>query len=265
MMSWGSSGPPLQGKVAVVTGSSRGIGRAIARRLARDGALVVVNYVANADAASEVVSGIEASGGEAFAVGADVSSKAGIHALFATCDAELRARRGDNGIDILVNNAGAGRFGGPADTTEEIFDLVFAADVKGPFFVTQAAIPRLRDGGRVITISSGRSKRPTASTAAYCMAKAAVDTHIVMLAAELGERRITANVLAPGWTVTDQSEEFLGDDTNQREIAAATALRRLGQPDDIAAVAAFLASDDGRWVTGQYVEASGGFDLVAIR
>src|ERR1700741_2749164 len=114
----GSSGQPLHGKVAVVTGSSRGIGRAIARRLAHDGALVVVNYVVNADAASEVVSGIEEGGDEAFAVGADVSSPADIQALFAPCDAELRARRGDNGIDILVNNAGAGRFGGPADTTE---------------------------------------------------------------------------------------------------------------------------------------------------
>ena len=126
--------------------------------------------------------------------------------------------------------------------------------MKGPFFVTQAAIPRLRDGGRITTISSGRSKRPTGTTAAYYMAKAAVNTHIVMVAQELGCRGITANALAPGWTVTDQSG-----------IVAVTALRRLGRPDDIASVAAFLASEEGRLVTRQYVEASGGFDLLAVR
>jgi len=149
---------------------------------------------------------------------------------------------------------GAGRFGGVADASEETFDLIFDIDMKGPFFVTQAAIPRLRDGGRITTISSGRSKRPTGTTAAYYMAKAAVNTHIVMVAQELGCRGITANALAPGWTVTDQSG-----------IVAVTALRRLGQPDDIASVAAFLVSEEGRWVTGQYVEASGGFDLLAVR
>ena len=194
-----------------------------------------------------------------------MSSVAGISRLFDALDRELDSRRGTSALDVLVNNAGVGRVGLPSDTSEEDFDLVFASDVKGPFFVTQAAIPRLRDGGRIISISSGRSKRPFAENAAYCMAKAALDSHIVMLAAELGPRGITANALAPGWTVTDQSADFLGDEDNQRGIVELTALRRLGRPDDIAGVAAFLASDDGRWVTGQYVEASGGYDVSAGR
>jgi 3-oxoacyl-[acyl-carrier protein] reductase len=261
-----SSGPkglPLAGKTALVTGGGRGIGAAIGRRLARDGALVALNYRSDAAAAQELTAEIAQRGGEAFCVQADVSSAAGIRHLFETLDVELEDRCGSSALDILVNNAGVGRVGRPSETPEDDFDLVFATDVKGPFFVTQAAIRRMRDGGRIISISSGRSKRPFPDNAAYCMAKAAIDSHVVMLAAELGPRKITANALAPGWTITDQSSAFLGDAEHQRQIVDRTALRRLGEPDDIAAVAAFLASDDGRWVTGQYVEASGGYDVAA--
>jgi NAD(P)-dependent dehydrogenase (short-subunit alcohol dehydrogenase family) len=256
---------PLTGKVAVVTGASRGIGRAIATRLAADGALVAVNYRSDDDAAATVVDQITRDGGEAFAIQADVASPDAIAGLFETLDRELSDRRNATQIDILVNNAGIGRAGGPSDTTEEDFDAVFATNVRGPFFVTQAALRRLRDGGRVIVISSGRSKRPVATTAAYCMAKASVNSYVVMLAADVGPRNITANTLAPGWTVTDASEQFLGDADSQRDIVELTALRRLGQPEDIAAVAAFLASDESQWVTGQYIEASGGFDLVPTK
>jgi 3-oxoacyl-[acyl-carrier protein] reductase len=260
-----SSGRPLTGKTALVTGGGRGIGAAIGRRLAVDGAVVALNYLSDAAAAQELAAGIAQQGGEAFPVQADVSSMSGIRQLFETLDAELEDRRGSPALDILVNNAGVGRVGRPSDTPEDVFDLVFATDVKGPFFVTQAAIQRMPDGGRIISISSGRSKRPFAANAAYCMAKAAIDSHVVMLAAELGPRNITANALAPGWTVTDQSSEFLRAAENQNQIVERTALRRLGEPDDIAAVAAFLASDEGRWVTGQYVEASGGYDVAASR
>ena len=254
---------PLHDKVAVVTGGGRGIGRAIAHRLAAHGALVAVNYVSNAAAAEATVQDIIAAGGEAFAVRADVSSLTGIQELFESVDGELTSRRGDSGVDILVNNAGTGRPGSPSNTTETDFDAIFTTNVKGPFYVAQAAIPRLRDGGRVVFISSGRSKRPLVSTAAYCMAKAAVDTLTVMLAAELGPRGITVNALAPGWTETELSSQFLGDAQNREDISAMTALRRLGRTDDVAAVAAFLASQEAGWVTGQYIEASGGFDLVA--
>jgi 3-oxoacyl-[acyl-carrier protein] reductase len=267
-MSISSGGPTtlsLTGKIALVTGGGRGIGAAIGRRLARDGALVALNYRSDDAAARDVAAEIVHRGGEAFCVQADVSSLAGIKGLFDTLDAELTDRRGSPALDILVNNAGVGRVGRPSNTSEEDFDLVFATDVKGPFFVTQAAIERMRDGGRIISISSGRSKRPFADNAAYCMAKSAIDSHVVMLAAELGPRKITANALAPGWTITDQSADFLGDAENQGQVVELTALRRLGEPDDIASVAAFLASDEGRWVTGQYVEASGGYDVAASR
>ncbi len=256
---------PLAGKVAVVTGGGRGIGRGIARRLADDGALVAINYRADSDSAAKTVDEIQRAGGEAFALQADIASSSAIAEFFESLDQELTTRRNDNGFDILVNNAGVGLPGRPSDTAEEDFDAIFSTNVKAAFFVTQAALTRLRDGGRVVVISSGRSKRPVAATAAYCMSKAAVNAFVVMLADELGSRGITANTLAPGWTVTEAGERFLGDAENRRQIAALTALHRLGQPEDIAAVAAFLVSDDAKWVTGQYIEASGGFDLVPTR
>ena len=150
----------LKGKVAVVTGASRGIGRAIAVRLARDGALVCVNYHSNAEAAKAVVGEIESAGGEAFAVQGDVGSVEQLGRFFAAIDAELTTRRGDRGIDILVNNAGVAVTGTTATASEADFDRVFATNVKGPFFTTQHAIPRLRDGGRVINVSSNLSRNP---------------------------------------------------------------------------------------------------------
>jgi 3-oxoacyl-[acyl-carrier protein] reductase len=150
----------LKGKVAVVTGASRGIGRAIALRLARDGALVCVNYRNNAGAAQAVVGEIELAGGEAFALQADVGSVEQLGRFFEALDAELTARRGDRRFDILVNNAGVAVGGPTATSTEADFDRVFATNVKGPFFTTQHAIARLRDGGRVINLSSGLSRRP---------------------------------------------------------------------------------------------------------
>jgi 3-oxoacyl-[acyl-carrier protein] reductase len=256
---------PLAGKVAVVTGGGRGIGKGIALRLATDGALVAVNYRSDTDAAADTIGEIERAGGEAFAAQADLASSSAIGDFFESLDRELTNRRHDNRIDILINNAGIGLPGKPSDTTEQDFDAVFSTNVKAPFFVTQAALPRLRDGGRVVVISSGRSKRPVSTTTAYCMSKAAVNSFVVMLADELGPRGITANTLAPGWTVTEAGERFLGDADNQDQIAALTALGRIGQPKDIAAVAAFLVSADAQWLTGQYIEASGGFDLVPTR
>src|SRR5947209_3829052 len=195
----------LKGKVAVVTGASRGIGRAIALRLARDGALVCVNYHSNAGAAQAVVGEIESAGGEAFALQADVGSVEQLGRFFETLDAELVKRRGDRRFDILVNNAGVAVTGPTATATEPDFDRVFATNVKGPFFTTQHAIPRLRDGGRVVNLSSGLSRRPMPQYSAYSMTKAAIDTFTVALAAELGGRGITVNTLAPGLTATDMN------------------------------------------------------------
>ncbi len=253
----------LQGKIAFVTGASRGIGRAIAVRLAKDGALAVVNYQKNAEAAVAVVREIEGAGGEALAVQGDVGSVAGIRQLFQALDGELTRRRGSNQFDILVNNAGIGRGGTVETTSEEIFDELMAVNVKGSFFVTQAALPRLRDGGRVINLSSALSRHAYPRMTAYSMGKAAINHFTVILAADLGRRGITANCIAPGLTVTDFTAPIRQDPNVVEGVSANTALGRLGEAEDIAGVAAFLASDDARWVTGQYIEASGGAGLVA--
>jgi NAD(P)-dependent dehydrogenase (short-subunit alcohol dehydrogenase family) len=249
----------LQGKIAVVTGASRGIGRAIALRLARDGALVAVNYQKNADAAAAVVREI---GDEAFAIQGDVGSVAGIRQFFQALDAELTKRRGSNQFDILVNNAGIGKQGTVETTTEGVFDELFAVNVRGPFFVTQQAISRLRDGGRIINLSSALSKHPYPPMAAYSMGKAAINHFTVNLAAELGKRGITANAIGPGLTATDFTAHTRQDPQVVQAVSAHTALGRLGEAQDIAGAAAWLASDDAGWVTGQYIEASGGIGMV---
>lgn len=252
----------LKGKVAVVTGASRGIGRAIALRLARDGALVCVNYRSNTEAARAVVGEIESAGGEAFALQADVGSVEQLGEFFEALDAELTTRRGDRRFDILVNNAGVAVTGMTATATEADFDRVFATNVKGPFFTTQHAIPRLRDGGRVINLSSNLSRRPMSQATAYSMTKAAIDTFTIALAAELGSRGITVNTLAPGLTATDMNAALRDNPNVERAFSSMTALGRLGRVEDIADAAAILASPDSGWVTGQYIEASGGLGLV---
>jgi NAD(P)-dependent dehydrogenase (short-subunit alcohol dehydrogenase family) len=255
----------LEGKVAVVTGASRGIGRAIAQRLARDGALVCVNYHSNAQAAESVVGAIGTEGGQAFALQADVGSVAQLRRFFEALDAELSARRGDRGFDILVNNAGVAVRGPTATATEADFDRVFTTNVKGPFFTTQHAIARLRDGGRVINVSSGLSRRPMPQFTAYSMTKAAIDAFTVALAAELGKRGITVNTVAPGLTATDMNAGLRNDPSAEQTFAAMTALGRVGKVEDIANAVALLASPDSAWITGQYVEASGGLGLVSPR
>ena len=252
----------LQGKIAVVTGASRGIGRAIALCLAKDGALTVVNYQKNAEAATAVVQEIVAAGGEAFALQGDVGSVPGISQFFRSLDTELTKRRGNNQFDILVNNAGIFTVGNVESSPEVDFDRTFSVDVKGPFFVTQQAIPRLRDGGRIINISSAVTQHPSPQYAAYSMAKAAVNSLTVVLAAELGKRGITANTVAPGVTATDMTASLLQDQPVVQSFNNQTALGRVGTTEDIAAVVAFFASSEAGWMTGQYVEASGGLRLV---
>ncbi len=249
----------LNQKIAVITGSSRGIGRAIALRLAKDGALVAINFQKNAEAAAEVVREI---GGEAFAVQGDMGSVAGIHQFFQALDAELTKRHGSPQFDILVNNAGIGRQGTVESTSEAVFDELMAVNVKGPFFVAQQAIARLRDGGRVINLSSALSRHPIPDMAAYSMGKAAINLFTVILAADLGKRGITVNAIAPGLTVTDFTAHARRDPQVVQQVSAHTALGRLGEVKDIAGVAAWLASDDAGWVTGQYLEASGGIGMV---
>ncbi len=252
----------IAAKVAVVTGGSRGIGRAIARRLARDGALVCLNYRADAEAARAAVAEIEGAGGRAFALQADVGVVEEIARFFEQLDAELTARLGDHHFDILVNNAGISGPGAVGTETEANFDRLFATNVKGPFFTTQHALPRLRDGGRIINLSSNLSRRPMAPFLSYCMTKGAIDTFTEGLAGELGRRKITVNTLAPGLTATDMNAWIRDNPAPARVFDAATALGRIGEADEIADAASFLAGPDSGWVTGQYLEASGGLGLL---
>jgi 3-oxoacyl-[acyl-carrier protein] reductase len=251
----------LANKIAVVTGSSRGIGRAIARRLARDGALVVVHYGHDAEAAARTRSEIEADGGHAFVVHADLSSVMQIERFYESLDVELTKRTGSNRFDILVNNAGVSLVAAIEQTSEQQFEWLFSVNVKGAFFVSQRAIPRLRDGGRIINISSLASRHPSSKVAVYSMTKAALDALTGAMAAELGTRQITVNTIAPATVETDMNADMLRIPETRMFIARQTALGRVGEVDDIAGVAAFLASVDSAWVTGQYIEATGGFRL----
>ena len=177
-------------------------------------------------------------------------------------ESALKERGNQARLNILVNNTGIGHFGKVSDATEQNFDDVFTANTKTPFLVTKSALQYLAAGARVINISSGASKRPGTLFGLYAMAKAAVDAMTLALAAELGPRGITVNTVAPGWTATDANASARQDVATVSHVESQTALGRLGTPDDIARVVAFLASDDGGWVTGQYIEASGGFKLL---
>jgi len=254
----------LAGRVALVTGASRGIGRAIALRLAEAGAAVAVHYGNSAAAAEATVAAIRAAGGTAHAVRADLSPQgdaggfqdAAIAGLFAAID-----RLWPDGIDILVNNAGIGMMAALAETDAACFDRQFAINVRAPFFITRAAAARLRDGGRIVTLSSMVALAAYPSCIAYAMTKASMNSFTRSLAAELGARGITVNAVAPGATATD----FIADLAQNGEVMAAlkagTALGRIGEAGDIAEVVAFLASPAGGWITGQVLQASGGMHL----
>lgn len=237
----------LSGKVAIVTGSSRGIGRAIAERLAADGAAVVVNYVRGEQAAQEVVSAIRQRGGQAAAIHADVSQPAEVRRLFA------EARGAFGSLDIVVANAGVAVVKSIAESTEEEFDHVFGANAKGVFFTLQEAARQVRDGGRIVVVSTGGTRMLMTGTGLYLGSKGAAEQFVRVLSRELGPRNITVNALSPGFTDTD-----LLPDRDRAVAAGMSPFARIGEPAEVASVAAFLASDDARWVTGQNIGAGGG-------
>jgi len=243
----------LKNKVAVVTGASKGIGAGIAEKLAAEGAAVVVNYSQSAQAAEKLVAKIKKNGGRAAAVKADVSKRSESKALLDAAKKEFGP------IDILVNNAGVFEFRPIADVDEEHFDRQYNLNVKGLFFATQAAVNAFGDrGGAVINISSVVSTSPVPNGSVYSSTKGAVDNLTKGLAAELGSKKIRVNSVLPGTTITEGFEAMPQHEQFTEFGISQTPLGRMGLPEDIANVVAFLASDEAGWVTGQTLAASGG-------
>jgi 3-oxoacyl-[acyl-carrier protein] reductase len=241
----------LTGKVALVTGAAKGIGRAIALRLANDGAAVVVNYSGSVQQAEETVGLIERGGGRAVAVRADVSKVADVGRLFDACSGAFGR------LDILVNNAGVMFTRPVAEVGEEEFDRLFAVNVKGAFFCCREAARRMAEGGRIVNLSSSTTALMLPGYAAYVATKGAVEQFSHVLAKELGPKGITVNVVSPGPVDTELFGQGKTEEQKQA-FARMAALGRLGQPDDIAAVVAMLVGPDAGWVTGQNVRANGG-------
>ena len=242
----------LTGKIAVVTGSSRGIGARLAKVLSQAGASVIVNYAGSKSAADKIVDEIESNGGRALALKADVSKAAEVKSMF---DSAISAF---GKIDILVNNAGIIFYKKLQDTTDEDFDRIFAINVKGTFNTLREAATRIEDGGRIVNLSSSVTRLMLPFYGAYSATKGAVEQLTRVFAKEVGPRRITVNSVSPGPTNTALFSEGKTEDDIKR-LASMAALGRIGEPEDIASAVLFLVSDAAAWVTGQNLGVNGGF------
>jgi 3-oxoacyl-[acyl-carrier protein] reductase len=245
------SSQKLAGKVALVTGSSRGIGAAIALRLASDGATVAVNYSKTKSGADDVVAQISKAGAKATAFKGSVSSEQEVKKLV---DDIVKAY---GRIDILVNNAGVAQMKSIEELTLADYDEVFDVNVKGLIATTIAALPHIPNGGRIINLSSIAATGSLPGASVYSASKAALEGLTRIWAQDLGKRQITVNAVAPGATVSDMFRSVVPEEAD-KEVIARTALGRLGEPKDIADLIAFLASDDARWITGQSIVCNGG-------
>src|SRR5882672_1721950 len=245
----------LSGKTALVTGASRGIGRASALALAKAGAQVLVHYSTGEQAAASVVAEIRQAGGRAEKVAADLRAPDGPHELAK----RVRAVIGDR-LDILVANAGISKTATIEETTVEDFDDLFAVNVRAPYFLVQQLLPTMSKGSSIVLLSSLAAHASVGTLSAYAATKGAVDTLVKHFSSALGERGIRVNAVAPGVVETDMSN-FARTDAGRDFTLGVQALKRVAQPDDIGAVVAFLASDDARWITGDTLRVDGGSKL----
>jgi len=253
---------PNSGRIIVITGASRGIGKSIATRLAEDGFITALHYGSGASEAEETAQSIREKGGNAFTFQADLSEKHAAAGFWTGYSAAAAKSAPGGQLFGIVNNAGVTLRGNIEDFAEEDYLVQQAVNMNAPYFIVKEALPDLADGGRIINISSGVTRIAFPEIIAYAMTKGAIDTFTFTLAKHLGPRGITVNAVAPGVVDTDINASWLrGNQDAIDYVSASSALGRVGQPDDIAGVVSFLASDDGRWVTGQVLDATGGTQL----
>lgn len=249
-------------RIALITGGSRGLGKNMAVKIASKGLNVVITYNRNANEAAKVVSEIEALGQKALAVQLDTSNVQNFSTFFTDLSNQLPTVFGTDKIDFLINNAGIGIHASIAETTEDQFNQLMDIHFKGVFFLTQHALNHMNDGGGIINISSGLARFCAPGYAAYGAMKGAIEVLTRYQAKELGTRGIRSNVIAPGAIETDFGGGLVRDNAQYNEyVSAATALGRAGLPDDIGGVAAFLCTEDARWINAQRIEVSGGMNL----
>jgi len=248
-------------KIALVTGGSRGLGKSMALNLAKKGIDVVLTYHSNQAEAAATVAEVNALGRKAVALQLNAADSKSFDAFYGRVAPALQATFGTDRFDFLINNAGTGVAAAIADTTEEQFDEMAHIHYKGVFFLTQKALPLLNDGGRIINISTGLTRYSSPGYAAYASAKGAVEVFTHYLAQELGARRIGTNVVAPGGIETDFGGGGMRNEQVQAYVAGATALGRVGLPDDVGGVVAFLCTEDAQWINGQRIEVTGGYSL----
>ncbi|MFE0107438.1 SDR family oxidoreductase [Streptomyces sp. NPDC059009] len=251
----------LSGKTALVTGASRGIGRGIAQRLASEGALVAVHFGHDGEAARDTVEMIKREKGEAFLVRAEFGVPGDVETLYSKFDEGLAQMGASPEFDILVNNAAISGSARIDQVTPELFDRLFSVNARALLFTVQQGLKRMRDGGRIINISSAVTRISYPESVVYSMTKGALNIFTLAMAKQLGDRGITVNAVAPGFVETDMNAGKRATPEAAAELASWSVFDRIGQPGDIAELVAFLASDASRWVTGQCIDASGGSKL----
>ncbi|WP_417356851.1 SDR family NAD(P)-dependent oxidoreductase [Flavobacterium sp.] len=249
-------------KIAIVTGGSRGLGRNMAISLAQKGIDVIFTYNSNKEKADEVVAQIKSLGQKAIAYQLNTADTSSFEGFIKKATKHLEENTGSPNFDFLINNAGTALYSSFEDTTEEQVDEVFNIHYKGVFFLTQKALPYINEGGRIINISSGLARFSFNGSSAYGSMKGAIEVLTRYLAKELGPRKIAANIVAPGAIETDFGGGHVRDNKEvNNQVASVTALGRVGLPDDIGGVVAFLCTDEARWINGQRIEVSGGMML----